>query len=306
VHDGRAPGQRPLSAAPALTVRPATADDADAVAAVYVEASLRGSAFVGDPPPDAAAFRLMLQTGHAFFVAEAEGRPCGVVRHHEDEGIALFDLLASIRPPAGRRLIQAVEHSAQDRGLRLARCRVWDEYPFAEYFQRRGYLPISRERSEGPEGPIPVLVLERRLPLLTVREQRREDARSIEALTGADPWVFEQGARPGWFLASDGDRVVGVVSVQDAGQGLARVSTPVLLSAYRGRRLELWMLDRAATYAETNGYHSAELGSDDHLDALRRLLEERRWFQASPGEGPYVRRFRDLPTPGEHSEDDWD
>lgn len=302
MHYGRAPRPRQLSAD--LTFRPATADDADAAAAVYIAAAERGAGFVGDPPPDAAAFRLMLQTGHAFFVAEAGGRILGAVRHHEDEGIAWFDLLASVRPLAGRLLLQAVEHSAQDRGLRLARCRVWDEYPYAEYFQRRGYLPISREREQTPEGPISVLVLERRLPLLTVREQRREDAQSIEALTGADPWIFEQGARPGWFVASDGDRVVGVINVQDAGGGLARVTTPVLLPAYRGRRLELWMLERAATYAETNGYHSAELNPDEHLQALHRLLEDRRWFQNPPGQGPFLRRFRDLPTPGEHEDDD--
>ena len=64
-------------------------------------------------------------------------------------------------------------------------------------FARWGYLPISRETGEWADREQVLLTLEKRLALLTVREQRREDATAIGELTGQDAWVFEQGARPG-------------------------------------------------------------------------------------------------------------
>ncbi len=126
------------------------------------------------------------------------------------------------------------------------------------------------------------------------------DAAAIGELTGEDPWVFEQGARPGWFVASDGDRVVGVIQVADAGGGLARVRVPVLASGYGGRELELWMLDRAATYAETNGYHTAEVAAHASLESVRKGMESRFWVR----DGAAWRRIFFTPKPA--GEADWD
>jgi hypothetical protein len=139
-----------------------------------------------------------------------------------------------------------------------------------------------------------VLLLEKRVPLLTVREQRRADAAAIGRLTGEDPWTFEQGARPGWFVASDGERVVGVISVRDAGAGAATISPPTLAASYGGRNLDLWMVDRSAYYAETNGYHTATLALTPETRVHERALEDRQWFRDGDH---YVRRFRLPPAP---------
>ena len=100
--------------------------------------------------------------------------------------------------------------------------------------------------------------------------------------------MFEQGARPGWFVASDGDSVIGVVSVRDEGMGTAAISVPILREEYRGRGIEVWMVERSATYAETNGYRTAELALTEETDSQRRLLEDRLWQREPP---LYVKRF---------------
>jgi hypothetical protein len=253
-----------------FSFRLATADDARAAATVYESSGLPGA------PISPGEFERLTQTGHAFLVAEADGHLFGAIRVREDEGIAWFDLLVSRRAWAGAHLVRAVERGAQDRGIRLVRAVAPDSGVLQDYFARLGYLPIGRQPS--PEGQAELL-LERRLPLLTVREQRRSDARAIADLTGEDEWVFEQGARPGWFVVSDGDRVVGAIQVRDAGSGVARMTDPALLPAYRGRHLEIWMLERAGTYAETNGYHTAEAEAVPDLEPLKRDLEDRRWFR---------------------------
>ena len=184
-----------------------------------------------------------------------------------------------------------MEMRAQDHGLRLIGSRVPERRRLPDVFLRWGYLPVGRVTVDGES----VLTLEKRLPLLTVREQRRADAAAIGELTGEDPWVFEQGARPGWFVASDGERVIGVLSVRDAGAGTATIDVPMLDLAYRGRGIEVWMVERAATYAETNGYHTAQLALTADTDVHRRALEDRFWQREPPF---YLRRFRS-PLPPE-------
>ena len=180
-----------------------------------------------------------IQTGSGFVIAERDDRVGGVVRWQVEEGIAWFSLLLSTVPGAGRTLVRAMEMRAQDHGLRLIRTRVPEHRRLPDVFLRWGYLPVGRVMVDGES----VLTLEKRLPLLTVREQRRADAAAIGELTGEDPWVFEQGARPGWFVASDGERVIGVLSVRDAGAGTATIDVPTLDPAYRGRGIEVWMVD---------------------------------------------------------------
>ncbi|MCZ7577230.1 MAG: hypothetical protein M5U18_09415 [Dehalococcoidia bacterium] len=106
--------------------------------------------------------------------------------------------------------------------------------------------------------------------------------------------MFEQGARPGWFVAADGDRVVGAISCRDGDAGLALISEPMLRDDYRGRTLEVWMIERAALYAETNGYHTAELPAAPSLDRVRKELEDRLWYLDGTR---YVRAFRTPPVP---------
>ncbi len=275
---------------PNVSLRPATADDAAEVAALYrrvfadVPASYPGLADAQDP----GRFSLLLQTGHAFVVAETGGRIVAAVRHQDDEGIATFDLIASELPRAGRELARRVDHLAQDRGIRLVRTRVPEASRLPDVFARWGYLPIARHKSDDGSTD---LVLEKRVPLLTVRDQRRSDADAIGSIAKIDPWTFTQGVRPGWFVLADGDRVAGVISVSDGKGGMAAIMAPVILPAYEGRGLELWMLERAAGYAETNGYHSATVPATPALAIHDRALEDRRWFRDGDA---YVRRFRDL------------
>ncbi|MBA4179970.1 MAG: hypothetical protein C0506_05210 [Anaerolinea sp.] len=269
-----------------FTIRPVTADDAATGEQFYRDA---GVTLVGP-------LAILLQTGNAFLAAyDASGRLQGLVRHWDDEGVAWWDLLVSASAGAGRMLIRGVEMRAQDRGLRFVRLMAPDGSRLLPVFHRWGYRTVGHTREEHEGELVTMAVLEKRLALLTVREQRRSDAAEIGRITGEDPWVYEQGSRPGVFVAADGDRVAGVVSARDGKGGLALISEPALLDAYRGRGLELWMIERAATYAETNGYHTAEVPASPALDSQRRGLEDRHWHLEGAGKAArYVRRFRDL------------
>ncbi|MBI2766758.1 MAG: hypothetical protein HYX53_12735 [Chloroflexi bacterium] len=225
---------------------------------------------------------VLAQTGSRVLVAERGGAIVGVVRWWDEEGIGWLDLLAAAAPGAGRALIRAVEMGAQDAGLRLVRLRAPAGSVLQDMFERRGYRPIGHAAGAGGTR----VLMEKRLPLLTVREQRRADADAIGELTGEDPWVYTQGARPGVFVLADGERIAGFTAVRDAGGGLAALRVPVLRDEYRGRGIELWMAERAALYAETNGYHTIEVPADPSLEPLRRELEDRRWFR----EGDVYRR----------------
>jgi hypothetical protein len=252
-----------------FTIRPARPDDAAAIAAIY---AARGSTLPG-APSEPGSFERLIQTGSSFLVAERGDTPAGAVRLREDEGIAWIDLLVAGVARAGTALLHAAEQAAQDRGLRLARMEVPEESRLPVAFGWFGYLPVARAESEGTAA----LVLEKRLPLLTVREQRRDDAAEIARLTGEDPWPFEQGARPGWFVLADGSRVTGAISVRVGRDGQGTATQPRLDAAYRGRQLETWMLERGATYAATNGALAIAVEPSPELDAQQRTLEDFGW-----------------------------
>ncbi len=268
-----------------FAVREATPEDAASASDVYrrVFSGVAHASEAAGRASKVREFELMQQTGSAFLVATRDDVIIGAVRWWQDEGIAWFDLLASLRPGAGKALARAVDQRAQDHGLRLVRTTVPDVGVLADAFGRWGYLPVSRVRGEAFDE----LVLEKRVPLLTVREQRRADAAAIGELAGIDPWPLEQGARPGWFVLADGDRIAGVVTVRDLKGGAAEIVSPVLSAAYGGRGLDLWMLERAATYATTNGFHTISTPATASLRARERDLEDRRWF---PDGDRYVKR----------------
>ncbi|MCC6381063.1 MAG: hypothetical protein IT304_01065 [Dehalococcoidia bacterium] len=272
-----------------FAVRPFQADDSAAGDGVLATA-FAGADAAFPEAHDARTLGLarLAQTGHRVLVAEDAAGLAGVVRWREEEGLAWFDLLAAARAGAGPVLVRAVERAAQDGGLRLVRTRVPAGSRCAGFLGWRGYVPVAREA--GAAGRAPRLVLEKRLPLLTVREQRRSDADAIAALTGEDPWPFTQGQRPGWFVLADGERVAGAVAVREASRGTGEARGPWLAPAYRGRGLEAWMLERAALYAETNGMVTVAAAASAALDALRRELEERRWFREGQGAAAFYRK----------------
>lgn len=283
-------------------VRPFAPDDAAEADRLLREAFSGFEAeFPGSDEAVAAGTALLAQTGSSFLVAETSGQVEGVVRWWRDEGVTWFDLLVCAYPWGGHRLIAAVEARAQDAGNRLVRLRAPGGGVLEEYFGRAGYLPVMRHGSEDA----PQVTMEKRVPLLTVREQRRSDASAIAALTGEDPWPFEQGHRPGWFVLADGERVTGAIAVRDAGNGVARMRGPWLADGYRGRSLELWMAERGAQYAETNGHVAAELPAAG-LKGLQRDFEDRRWFvEERPGEPMFVKRL-DHGHPAPHEGPDSD
>jgi len=270
-------------------VRKAAADDVPAIARVLNHVlSRRTDCDWAFSAVDEQSLAVLTQTGYNMLVATWRGHVVGIVRTWDEEGIGWFDMLASSRTGAGMALLRAVEQSAQDAGLRLARLRVPDGSSFADAFQRWGYLPVSHVAA----GSSRFLVMEKRLPLLTIREQRREDAEAIARLSGRDPWFFEQARRPGWFVVADGDRVAGIISVREADSGVAGVEPPVLLSEYQGRRLELWMIARAAMHAETKGFHTATLPATEDLRPFERDLEDAQWHREQfDGSPHYVRRL---------------
>lgn len=259
-----------------FSVRPALPEDAAAAAVVLRAAfSIAAELFPEPPGITPGGFEVTLQTGHRVLVAESGGRIVGVVRLRDEDGIGWFDWLAASVTGAGRALLRAVEMAMQDAGIRLLRAQAPADGAVADYLERCGYRTVGLGEVNGQA----FVTVERRLPLLTVREQRRVDADAIGEVAGIDPWQLAQENRSGWFVLSDGDRVVGVVWVKDAGGGVATVSEPVLLPAYRGRGLELWMIERSTTYAETRGFHTGELVASAALDELKRELEDRRWFR---------------------------
>lgn len=265
----------------AFTIRAFTPDDATAADGLLAQAF---AGFEHDFSAAAEALArgtlVLSQTGSALLVADDAEGVAGLVRWWPDEGVAWLDLLVSAAPWAGAALVAAVERRAQDAGLRLVRLSAPDRSGLEAYFGRLGYLVVMRAPSA--DGGTPQVTMEKRLPLLTVREQRRTDAAAIAALTGEDPWVFEQGPRPGWFVLADGDRIAGAVAVRDAGAARAVVRGLWLEARYRGRGLERWMAERAAQYAETNGFALVELPATG-LEPLRRAFEDARWFLEGAG-----------------------
>jgi GNAT superfamily N-acetyltransferase len=260
----------------AFRTRPFQPDDA------YAVDNLWHGAFAGfeeDFPGCEDALALgaarLAATGSTILVAQddADSRCVGVIRTWQEEGVGWFDLLVAIRPFAGRQLVREVERRSQARGLRLLRVTIPSDPALEAYFSSLGF----REVAAGPGGH---RTLERRLPLLTVREQRPGDADAIAALTGLDPWPFQQGARPGWFVLADGERAGGVIAVRQAAFGEAEVHVLALDTAYRGRGLEPWMLSRAATWAETNGFHTVRVAGEHVAAVSDRDLEDAGWFEA--------------------------
>jgi ribosomal protein S18 acetylase RimI-like enzyme len=272
------------SATSRFRIRPAHPADAARIASIF---ALHASG-LREAPVAPGAFETLIQTGSAFIVAERDAEPVGAVRIRYDEGIAWLDLLVASHTGAGPALLRAAEHAAQDRGIRLVRMEVPEGSRLPSAFSRFGYLPVARSNAEGT----PMLVLEKRLPLLTVREQRRSDAADIARLTGEDPWPFEQGVRPGWFVLADGERVAGAISVRIGPSGSATASVHALDEAYCGRELESWMLERAAMYAATNGALTITVEARPELAAQRRTLEDFRWeFDGSR----WQKRLAELP-----------
>jgi predicted N-acetyltransferase YhbS len=268
----------------AFTVRPFRPDDAAAADLLLREAF----ADQGEAREAVAAGTLRLsQTGSRLLVAEDELGLAGLVRWWDDDGIAWADLLVAAVPGAGRELVRAVERAAQDRGLRVLRGAVDEATGLPDYLGRLGYLPVARR-----PGPPPALIVEKRLPLLTVREQRRSDAAVLAELTGEDPYVFDMGTRPGWFVLADGDRVCGVVSARTGRDGVARISRPIVAPGYERRGLELWMIDRAALYAATAGCHTARVPAVPALERIERDLEAHQWRHDG---GDFVRDLATIP-----------
>lgn len=265
-------------------IRPATQDDARAIAAICREAPDEGAAELFERWHDPAQVARLLQTGHDVTVAERDGEVAAFAEWREDEGVAWCERVASRVPGAGRVLVRAFGRRAQDGGLRLVRSHVPEGTMLEDFFAWLGYLPISRETRGGHEW----VVVERRVPLLTVREQRRGDATIIAAMTGEDPYAFEMLMKGGCFVAADGDRVVGVTWLSDAGGGAGRVAGPWLDDAYRDRGLELWMLERLAYHGEHSGYHTLVVTDSPALAGLERDLEDRTWFRDGSG---YVKRL---------------
>lgn len=268
-----------------FAIRRAEPGDAAAIAAALERAFKGLGQMVSPAMLTAEGVAAALQTGSEMLIAERpDGPVAAAVRFSAEEGVLWFDCLGSVVPGAGREVVRAVERRAQERGLRFARTRLPADDRTAWAFQRWGYVPVA---GEGGNGSPRIVVVERRLPLLTVREQRRADAAAIAALTGEDPWQFEQGARPGWFILADGERVAGVISVREAQRGVARVSPPVLAEEYRGRGIELWMIGVAVRYAQTGAFHTAVLPALPETERLRRDLEDRRWQREAWSGSPH-------------------
>jgi hypothetical protein len=93
-------------------------------------------------------------------------------------------------------------------------------------------------------------------------------------------------------VLADGATVSGVVAVGESGFGEATVHTLVFAHRYRDRRLEPWMLERAGSWAETNGYHTVSVAASLVEACPERLLEDYGWFRVND---TFVRRDSSRP-----------
>lgn len=255
-------------------VRGASSEDASALAELIRKAfgDLLEAYPAAAEAADAGRLALLLQTGAKMLVAEDDRGAAGTVRWWREEGVAWFDLLASRRPFAGRTLVRAVERLARDLGLRLCRAAVLEGSRAERAFSFWGYFPVQRRQERGRS----FLVMERRLPLLTVREARREDAEVLSRLTGRDPWFFATMRPPGWYVAADGDAVVGVCWVERGGTEWS-VGDLIVLPEHEGRGLEAWLLEWAAFYAATHGAERLRVQRSPLLERHAPELEARGW-----------------------------
>ncbi|HJP40634.1 MAG TPA: hypothetical protein QGF35_02885, partial [Dehalococcoidia bacterium] len=244
--------------------RRATAEDAPDCATILAHRHPSQPASAGD-------IAGWLQTGTTIFLATRDGTTVGMARHTSTEGIDWFDLLSSVEPGAGAALVRFFVRFAQDRGVRLVRTKAPDDPRFEDYFGFSGFRPVGTETAAAGDE---FLILERRVPLLTVREMRRDDAEELAAATGGEPWDFQHSLRPGWFVLSDGDSYAGYVRVRETGRGIGRIAPPDMLPAYRKRGLELWMVERAVYYGETTGFHTLHLEVSEATESLSRELED--------------------------------
>ena len=264
-----------MATQPSLETRPARPEDALAAdKLLHAAFDGREGLIAGTREVLAEGVATLLQTGHAFLLAEHEGRLAGLVRWREREGVLWFDLLAAALPGAGRELVRALEQLAQDHGWRSVRSLVPEGSALEDLARWWGYFPVG---GETPPGLATQVVYERRLPLLTVRAQRRSAAAAIAALTGEDPWPFEQGVRPGWFVLADGDRVAGAISGRVGRDGVAQIREPAVAATHLGRGLEVWMVGRVALWASTEGAHRAIVTATPALERYTRAFEDQRW-----------------------------
>ncbi len=262
-------------------MRGATLDDVPALAELISTAygDLLHAYHAAAEAADPRQLALLLQTGAEMLVAEDGRGLAGTVRWWREEGVAWFDLLASVRPGAGRALVRAVERLAKEIGLRVSRAAVLEGTRAERAFLFWGYHPVQRRQEQGRS----FLVMERRLPLLTVREARREDADVLSQLTGRDSWFFATMRPPGWYVAADGDTIVGVCWVERGSGSTWSVGGLVVLPEHEGRGLEAWLLEWAAFFAATHGAEYLRAPRSPLLERHAPELEAHGWRSLSDG-----------------------
>jgi ribosomal protein S18 acetylase RimI-like enzyme len=145
-----------------LVLRPATAADAAAIAAVIAASFAQ---YRGRLVPESGAFRETaatiageLQRGAGAILAEQNGEMQGCVLVEEKEGDLYFGRLSVLPSARGhglaKRLIEAVEAEARRRGLSGVRLGVRVVLTDNQrLFQALGYLETSREAHPGFDHP---------------------------------------------------------------------------------------------------------------------------------------------------------
>lgn len=101
------------------------------------------------------------------------------------------------------------------------------------------------------------------------------------------PGFYLRGAG-GFWIARDGDRVVGTISIKDIGDGTAALRKMFVAPGYRGEphRTGQVLLDALLTHARTVGLRRILLGTTEAFKAAHRFYERNGFVPIAKGDLP--------------------
>jgi ribosomal protein S18 acetylase RimI-like enzyme len=151
-----------------VTIRPATAEDADAVHAI-IQAAFEEYRFLPLPPGALGdtldLVRKRLDDGQTVLALDA-GRPVGTARYEQQEGHMYVGRVAVLpeyqRLGVGAALMHHVEKIARQEGFTRTRLGTRESMPSnLAFYDRLGYEVVQREQH--PRGPDVIVWLEKEL-----------------------------------------------------------------------------------------------------------------------------------------------
>ncbi|MCJ2165903.1 MULTISPECIES: GNAT family N-acetyltransferase [unclassified Pseudodesulfovibrio] len=101
------------------------------------------------------------------------------------------------------------------------------------------------------------------------------------------PGFYQQGAGNFW-LAFEGDELVGTIALKDVGDGVCALRKMFVKKEYRGkeRGVAVALMQTLLSWARSNGVREIYLGTVDIYHAAHRFYEKNGFTEVSPGQVP--------------------